>query len=86
MNTLIGFVCLLTLLGLCLAGLFSRQYDDNLAHCVGMVVIGLWALAQLLRLWRTQVMPPDDLWLCVGLVCFGTGTAVRTWLYNRKGG
>lgn len=84
MNTLIGMTALLLLITLCLLGLFSRQYEDNLAQCVGLAMIVLWAVAQGLRLFRTQVMTTDDFWLCAALISFGAGTAVRTWLYKRK--
>lgn len=84
MSGTFGLLCLLVLVLLCLVGLWHPQYNDNLGHCIGMVLVGLWALAQALRIIRTGYTPPDDLWLYVGLLCFGGGTAVRTWLYKRK--
>lgn len=85
MNVLIGSAALVIIMALCLLGLLHRLYDDNLAHCIGLVMIGLWAFAQFLRVMRTGGMAHDDIWLCVGLIFFGVGTAVRTWLYRRKG-
>jgi hypothetical protein len=85
MSLLIGSTALVIIMAFCVTGLLHRLYDDNLAQCIGLIMVSLWALAQLLRAVRADHMAVDDVWLCIALVCFGTGTAVRTWLYRRKG-
>jgi len=84
MNMIFALLLLLGVLTLCVLGLLHPKYNDNLGHCVGMVIVILWAIAQVLRLAALKYMPPDDLWIGVGIFSFGMGTAVRTWLYKRK--
>lgn len=80
----IGLLCLVGIIALCFVGLWHPQYNDNIGHCVGMVLVGLWAMAQAWRVMHTQYVPADDLWLYVGILSFGSGTAVRTYLYRRR--
>jgi hypothetical protein len=84
MNAFFATILLTALVALCLLGLLHPQYNDNIGHCVGMVVVLLWAVAQLLRLHSLRYMPTDDVFVAFGLFSFGAGTAVRTWLYKRK--
>ncbi len=86
MSAFIGLILLGGILVLCLLGLLHPRYNDNIAHCVGMVVLALWVIAQVLRVLSIRHMGADDLWLCFGILCFGSGTAIRTWLYKRKQG
>lgn len=86
MNMIFALLLLLGVITLCTLGLLHPQYNDNLGHCIGMVIVILWALAQVVRLASLKYMPADDIWICAGVFSFGVGTAVRTWLYKRKKG
>jgi len=85
MNAFLAVVLLVGVIALCLLGLLHPQYSDNIGHCVGMVVFLIWAVAVLLRLYAVRYVTPDDLFLAFGLLSFGMGTAVRTWLYRHNG-
>jgi hypothetical protein len=84
MNVTFGILILTALLALCLLGLWHDKYNDNLLHCIGMSIVALWAVAAIARVVSIRYVAADDLFLWIGILCFGSGTAVRTWLYKRK--
>lgn len=84
MELALSFVSLWGLLALVVWGLFSRWYDENLAQCVGLVCILVWALAELHTLHRFRWVSVSDNLLHVGLFIFALGTASRAAYYARK--
>lgn len=80
----LGLVCLLAILLLCLAGLLSGRFDDNLLHCAGLAALLLWSASEIRLLLLTGHLTGRELWLYAGVLSFGSGTALRTWLYTRK--
>lgn len=83
--SILGLLLLLVALLLCIGGLVSAYFDDNLLHCLGLAALLLWAVSEIRLVVLTGHVTPRELWLYVGLVSFGCGTALRTWLYARKG-
>jgi hypothetical protein len=86
MNFIFGTVILFVLITLCCIGLYHSYYDDNLAQCVGIVMVLLWAIATLGKTVSLHYAATSDTFLVTGLVIFASGVAVRTYLYKRKRG
>lgn len=82
--SLLGVLLLSVTLMLCVMGLISGQFDDNLLHCVGLAALLLWSLSELRLVLLTNSVSGRELWLYAGIACFGSGTALRTYLYHRK--
>lgn len=80
----IAFILLALLVALCSVGLWHQEFDDNLGQCFGMVAVILWAAAAIAQTYALHYMTPENGLLCVGLLSYGGGVAVRTYLYKRK--
>ena len=84
--SILGLLLLSLAVVLCLAGLLSGQFHDNLLHCVGLSALLLWSVSEIRLILLTDHVSSREVWLYAGIVCFGCGTALRTWLYSRKQG
>lgn len=83
---MLGLCCLVAILALCLVGLVSGKFDDNLLHCLGLAALALWSMSEIRLVLLTWHVTGRELWLYAGVLSFGSGTALRTWLYTRKRG
>lgn len=86
MEALTGMILLSVFVVLCLVGLFGRHFEDNLLHALGLGLLLMWALSEWRLVLLTGHVTAREVWLYGGLLAFGSGTAVRTWLYTRKRG
>lgn len=84
MNTIFSMLLLLAVITMCLTGLYHANFDDNLGQCAGMAVVTVWAVAALVRAASYRYVGPDDAFVCIGMLAYGAGSGVRTWLYTRK--
>lgn len=86
MNTVASLILLAILITLCVIGLVHPLFNDNLGQCIGMVVILLWAVVMVDRILTVKYAALEPMLLCTGIIFYGLGVSVRTYLYKRKRG
>lgn len=96
MKPLIVIICALSLLCLCLAGLWAQAFRDNWLQWTGLwgMVVGMaavfWPSASELRelgavdavIWRVNDVGPRDLLVMLAALSFAAGNAIKVWRHR----
>lgn len=82
MIQLASAVCLLTLVGLCLCGIFSPLYRDNWGQFAGLCLLTVWAAARLGRVLDGDEVSSQQLLAYVGMAVYACGTAWKVWHFR----
>jgi hypothetical protein len=75
----VSSVCLIIIMGCCLAGIFSPWYRDNWAQFWGLVGILFWSAARLAAVLEGAEVTDLQLWAHVSMASYALGEAYRTW-------
>lgn len=68
---------------LCLVGLVSTTYRENLLQCAGMVLVMIGCASRVPALWLREYVEPDSFMVHAGVGLFAIGVFVRVLLRQR---
>lgn len=84
--TALSVVLLALIMVACLAALYSAAYRDNWGQHIGLVLLALWAAAEVVAVLNEHEVELRDLALYAGLAAYAAGTARKVLHHHPRGG
>lgn len=74
---IVSFVCLWFVALMCVVGVLSPVYEDNIAQRIGMALTCFGVLARANEIWYFEAVAPVSLMAHIGLALFAAGVAFK---------